>query len=122
MSRWRRQRGEITPGCIFSLIFLLLVVVVALKAVPAMMTVGEFEREVDKLADRANRTDYPPKRIHRMLYEKAEELRLPLGPKDIEVKKTSKHVTIKVEYDLEVDLIVYTYVWHKEHEEVRPLF
>ena len=35
----------------------------AIKAVPAIVTVGEFDKEVKAQADRANRLDYTDKRI-----------------------------------------------------------
>jgi hypothetical protein len=122
MRSWRWQRGELQPGCIVGVIIILLVAVVAIKAIPAMMRVYEFQDEIIRLADRANRRDYPVKRIHDMLVEKAADLRLPVGPEEIKITKTTKVIEVHIEYDYEIHFPGYTYVWHKVHHEERPLF
>jgi hypothetical protein len=122
MESWRGQRGNVGPGCLVAIVVLFLVTLIALRVIPKMVAVGEFQNEVVRLADRANRRDYPDKRILKGLRDKGEELRLPINPKDIKVKRTSSHLEINVTYTIDVDLLVYTYKWHKVHDEVRPLF
>jgi hypothetical protein len=122
MQAWRRQKGELSPGCIVGVIVLGVMALIAIKTVPVMMRVYEFEDEIVRFADRANRRDYPPKRIQEKIFEAAERLRIPIPPEEIKVRKTKKYVTVEVEYDIEIDYGVYTYVWHKEHKEERPLF
>jgi hypothetical protein len=122
MRSWRYQRGELQPGCIVSAILLAIVALIAIKTIPTMIRVYDFDDQIARFADRANRRDYPVKRIRVMLANEAQRLRIPITADDIDIKKTSKFITIKVEYELELDYGVYTYVWRKKHFQERPLF
>jgi len=122
MKSWRGQRGNVGPGCLVAILLLFIATMIALRVIPKMVSVGEYQNEVVRLADRANRRDYPDKRIVKSLRDKSDELRLPIDPKNIKVKRTSSHLEIHVTYTLEIDLLVYTYRWDKVHDEVRPLF
>ena len=123
MSCWRRQRGEISPGCIVGIIILLVAAFVGIKTVPVMMRVYEFADEVSRIADKANTITWKnPERMRGQLFRKSQELRLPIDPKAIKITRTEKNLTIDVAYDLEIDYGVYTYVWHREESQFRPLF
>jgi len=122
MKAWRWQRGELQAGCIVGAVILLVVALVAIKTVPIVMRVSEFQDEVSRLADRANRRDYPEDRIRKALEKKAQELRLPVGADAMKITKTERTFDIHIEYDLEIVYPGYTYVWHKVHHEERPLF
>jgi hypothetical protein len=98
------------------------VAIVAMKAVPAMITVGEFDKEVKAQADRANRYDYTDKKIRKNLLDSAEELDIPINAKSIWIKRSANRIKIRITYDYPIDFPGYTYVWHKEHFEDRPLF
>jgi hypothetical protein len=123
MSGWRFQRGEISPGCIFGVIILLGAVFVGVKTVPVMMHVGEFSDECTRIADKANSISWKdPKRMQEALVIKAQELRLPIAADQIKITRTEKNLEIKVKFDIQIDYSVYTYNWHKEVDEFRPLF
>jgi hypothetical protein len=120
---WRtRQRGDVPVGCILGLILLLIVALIGIKVVPVMIKFGELDREIEALADRANRWDYTDKRIRDRIILKAEELDLPVTEKDVRIERSKNWVKVWVEYQYEIDFPGYTYVWHKEHYENRPLF
>jgi hypothetical protein len=113
-----------SPGCIVGVVVLLIAVVVGINFVPAMMDVYSFQDEIVRISEKAGAIKRrhgknTAKEIQRRLAEKANELGLPIGVDEIEVKISKKIVEIHVVYDLEVNLIVYTYVWHKEHHEER---
>lgn len=122
MKGWRDQRGDVPIGCLVGMVVLLVVVLIAIKVSPVMIAAGEFEREAAVLADRANRRDYTDKRILRDLLAKAEELDLPVVKNDIKIKRTAKRIKIRVSYDYAIEFPFYTYVWHREVSEDRPLF
>jgi len=101
----------------------LIVVLIAIKVVPIMIHVGELDREISALADRANRREYNDERIRRSILEKAEELDLPVDKKKgIDIKRTSNRIKVTVRYTIEIEFPGYTYVWNKEHYHDRPLF
>jgi hypothetical protein len=122
MHRWRSQRGDVPVGCLVAFVIAVIVTLIAIRAVPAMIKVGEFDKEVKAQADRANRYDYTDKRIQKNLLGKARELDIPINQKSIQIHRTGARIKVRVVYDYEVRFPFYTYVWHKEHFEDRPLF
>jgi hypothetical protein len=123
MSRWRFQRGEISPGCIVGVIILLLAAFVGIRTVPTISRIYEFRDEAVSIADKANTSSWKdPKRMQEALVRKAEELRLPVAPEAIKITRNDKNVEIKISYDIEIDYSFYTHKWHEEIDEFRPLF
>jgi hypothetical protein len=122
MSRWRNQRGDVPVGCLVGGVVMLIVVLIAIKAAPIMINVGEMDKQISILADRANRSDYKDPRILKTILREAEELDLPVTKKDVTIKRTSSRIKITVVYDKEIEFPGYTYVWHKKHYHERPLF
>ena len=122
MSRWRNQRGDVPVGCLVGGVVMLIVVVIAIKAAPIMINVGEMDKQISILADRANRSDYKDPRILKVILRQAEELDLPVTKKDVTIKRTSSRIKITVTYTKEIEFPGYTYVWNKKHYHERPLF
>lgn len=121
MRTWRFQRGDVPIGCLVGLVVLLGVVLVGIKVTPLVINVGELDKEISVLADRANRREYKDARILDDILRKAEALDLPVTKKDVTIKRTSKRIKITVAYDIPIEFPGYTYVWHKEHYHDRPL-
>ena len=122
MKTWRYQRGDVPVGCLVGGAVALIVVLIAIKAAPIMIHVGELDKQIGVYADRANRREYNDKRIERAILTKAESLDLPVTKKDIKIKRTSNRIKITVVYEVPIEFPGYTYVWHKEHFHERPLF
>jgi hypothetical protein len=122
MRTWRYQRGDVPVGCLVGGVVALIVVLVSIKAAPIMIHVGEMDKEIASLADRANRREYNDQRIQRDILERAEVLDLPVTKKSIDIKRTSNRIKITVRYTVNIDFPGYTYVWNKEHFHERPLF
>jgi len=116
------QRGQVSAGCIVSLVVMLIVVVVAIQTVPVMVNIGDMDKEIGLLAERANLSRYTNQFIAGRILQKAEVLRLPVAKENIKIRRTSRDIEIFVDYDAKVDLLVYTYRWRKVHEVRRPLF
>jgi hypothetical protein len=122
MNRWRYQRGDVPVGCLVGGVMMVIVVLVAIKVTPIVMNVGELDREISALADRANRREYNDERIQTSILKKAESLDLPVTKKNLSIKRTSNRIRVIVTYDVVIEFPGYTYVWHKVHDEERPLF
>jgi len=122
MKSWRYQRGDVPIGCLVGGIVALVLVLVSIKVAPIMIHVGELDKEIGVLADRANRREYHDQRIRKSIFTKAEQLDLPLNKKSVDIKRTSNRIKITVRYTIRIDFPGYTYVWDKEHFHERPLF
>lgn len=122
MDRWRFQRGDVPVGCLVGMAVALLVVLISIKVVPIRIAVGELDKEIATLADRANRRDYNDKRILKDILAEAEQLDIPVSKKDVTIKRTSSRIKIDVVYDIPIEFPGYTYIWHKEHHHDRPIF
>ena len=122
MRSWRNQRGDVPVGCLVGGVVAVIVVLVAIKVAPIMIHVGELDKEISILADRANRREYTDQRIRHDILEKAEQLDLPVTKKSIDIKRTSNRIKVAVRYTISIDFPGYTYVWSKEHYHERPLF
>ncbi len=118
----RRERGDVPLGCLGGLVVLAIAALIGIKTAPIMFRMGELDREISSLADRAGRRDYRDPRIIRDVLDKAEELDLPVTKESIKIKRTKNRFKIWVNYDVDVDYMVYTYHWHKEHFYDRPTF
>jgi len=122
MKTWRFQRGDVPIGCLIGGVVALIVTLIAIKVTPLMINVGELDKEIAVLADRASRRDYNDKRILADILQKAEALNLPVTKKEVTIKRMSKRIKITVVYDLPIKFPGgYTYVWHKEHFHDRQL-
>jgi hypothetical protein len=103
-------------------VVMLIVVLIAIKAAPIMINVGELDKQISILADRANRSDYKDTRILKAILREAEALDLPVTKKNVTIKRTSSRIKITVTYTKEIEFPGYTYVWNKRHYHERPLF
>ena len=122
MKSWRYQRGDVPIGCLVGGIVAIVVVLVSIKVAPIMIHVGELDKEIGVLADRANRREYNDQRIRKSILNKAEQLDIPVTKKSIDIKRTSNRIKVTVRYTITIDFPGYTYVWKKEHFHERPLF
>jgi hypothetical protein len=122
MRTWRYQRGDVPVGCLVGGVVALIVVLISIKVVPIMVNVGELDKEIGILADRANRREYNDQRIRKDILIKAESLDLPVNRKSVDIKRTSNRIKVTVRYTLDIEFPGYTYVWNKEHFHERPLF
>jgi len=121
MKTWRFQRGDVPVGCLVGGVVALVVVLIGIKVTPLVISVGELDKEISVLADRANRREYNDPRILADILRKAEALDLPVTKKDVKIQRMSKRIKITVTYDIPIEFPGYTYVWHKEHYQDRPL-
>jgi len=122
MNPHRRQRGDVPVGCLVGFVAAVLIAVLAIKLVPIMVDVGEFDKEIKNNAERANNIGYSDKRIRANILDKADELDIPIHSKSVWIKRTATRIKIRVIYDYPIEFPGYTYVWKKVHEEERIIF
>jgi len=122
MKTWRSQRGDVPVGCLVGGVVVVVVILIAIKVAPLTIAIGEFDKEIGVLADRANRREYNDQRILQSILLKAQNLDLPVTKKQVDIKRTSTRIKITVIYDVPIEFPSYTYVWHKEHFHERPIF
>lgn len=122
MDRFSRQRGQINAGCFLALAVVAIVVIIGMRTIPVIVNVGDMQKQIELLAERATLSTYTNKKIQGRIYQKAEELGLPVKPGNIKIERSSQEIHIVVEYDLDIDFPGYTYHWHKVHDVRRPLF
>lgn len=122
MASWHSQRGEVQVGCIIGVIVLIAVVLVAIRTAPVYTDIGEFEKTVEAQADRANIPGNNDKKIRAAILSKAKDLGLPVEDSHLSIKRSKSTIRIKVEYNQEIDYVVYVRRWRQVHDIERPLF
>jgi len=119
---WRRsERGEGRFGTLVGLCVLLLTIYLGFKVVPVMVNAYSFRDFIEQEARFAalkKADDEVSKRVLR----KAQELELPISPKDILVQRSNTHMDIKVKYTVPIETPVYTYQWVFDEKSRAPLF
>lgn len=122
MIRRRSERGDVPVGCIVGLIVIGIALLIGLKVVPLLVRVGDLQNTVEALADRAGRVEYDNARIVHDILVQAQKSDLPVTKKDIRIARNKAFNKIWVSFTIPIDFGVYTYVWHKEIYENRPVF
>jgi hypothetical protein len=122
MDPWHSQKGEINIGCILGVIVLICAVLVAIRTVPVYTNIGDFEQTVESQADRANIPGNSDKKIRAAILQKASDLGLPVEESHLKIKRSRSSINITVEYDQEIDYVVYVRRWRQVHDIDRPLF
>jgi len=121
MTAWKYQRGDVPVGCLVGFVVLVLIAVFAMNMIPAQVKLGELEKRVEELADRANRREYTNQRIKEEILEKAEEVDLDIPEKNIEVSRNNKWIKIRLSFDQTIRFPGYVWVRHHEYQLDRPI-
>jgi len=122
MKAWTYQRGDVPVGCLIGFVFLVLVAVFAMNMIPAQLDLGELQKRVEELADRANRREYTNVRIEREILDKARDLDLDINEKQIEIDRNDKRIKIFISFDQKIRFPGYVWVRHHDLRFERPLF
>jgi hypothetical protein len=122
MTVWKNQRGDVPVGCLLGFVVLVLIAIFAMSAVPAQLKLGDFEKRIAELADRANRREYTNERIKRGILDKAKDLDFDLPEENVEVTRNDKRVKVYVSFVQVVRLPGYEWVRPHEIRLERPVF
>jgi hypothetical protein len=122
MTAWKNQRGDVPVGCLLGFVVLVLIAIFAMSAIPAQLKLGDFEKRIAELADRANRREYNNERIKRDILAKAKDLDFDLPEKNVEIDRNDKRIKIRVHFVQVVRLPGYEWVRPQDIRLERPIF
>lgn len=122
MTAWKNQRGDVPVGCLLGFVVLVLIAIFSMSAIPAQLDLGEFEKRIEELADRANRREYNNERIKRDILQKARDLDFDVAEKDLKIDRTDKRIKIRVQFVQIVELPGYEWVRPQDIRVERPIF
>ena len=115
-----RQRGEGRAGCIFWVLVLAVVTLIAFKTVPVKYASSQFFGFMDEQAKFAQQTT--PDRMKKAILRKARELDLPVDPKKLTVSKRGGRIQIDCSYTVPIEFPGYTYYWNFQESINEPIF
>ena len=95
---------------------------IGIKVAPLMMKMGDLERDVRILSDKANRIEFNDKVITEQIIRSAEKLALPVTEESIVIDRGRHRIVVEVKYTKMVEFPGYTYQWDVHIREDRPLF
>ncbi len=120
MRRRVREAGDSKLGCILWLLALAVMVWILLLTVPVKMHSVEL---YDFMKDEARSSPRATAELLRdRIVKRAEELGLPLDPKNVTVKRGEARVRIEARYTVPVEFPGYTYFWRFEQVVDEPVF
>jgi hypothetical protein len=94
---------------------------VGVKIIPVRVNAYEF-RDFIQEECRFAATREKDAEIFKRVFDKAQDLKLPITKKDIRLERTTHEMIISAKYVQTIDLKVTKYVFKFDHEERAPLF
>jgi len=118
----RHERGEGRLGTLFGIVVVAVFIYLGVKIVPLLINVYEFRDSIEEQARFAALPRHDEDVVKHAILQKAVELQLPVGAKDVIVNKSSTRIDIQVKYVLPIETPVYTYRWALDESLSAPLF
>ncbi len=115
------ERGEGRIGLLIALALLGTGIFVGAKVIPVRVNAYEF-RDFIREECRFAATRRHDEEIFKRVFDKAQDLRLPLQKKNLHMKRTTHEMIISAKYEQTIDFKVTKYVYKFDHEERAPLF
>lgn len=103
-----RQRGQGRFKLFLALLLTAAIILGAVRIVPVYIRSYEFNEAVREAARFAGVRSQAPGEIRQQLFQKAQQLELPIRPEQIQVVPIQRGIRISVHYSVPVKLIVYT--------------
>lgn len=120
MATGRGQAGNGKLGCILWSLLLLVGVMIAWKAIPVKIASSELYDFMVEQAKWAGNT--PAEVMERRIFGKADELGLPVDPKNVKVEKPGDKVRMRATFMVPLEFPGYTYEWNFDLQVERPIF
>ena len=115
-----RERGEGKAGLIIALIIVAFAIFAGIKFVPVYVAAYDLKDTLRlETQSAALRTD---KQIIGVVLKKGKELDLPIGKKNIYVKRTNGDFTLRVHFVKPLDMALFTYNFRFDEKYNAPLF
>lgn len=119
-SKNQRMRGEGKIGCIFWILVLVVVGMIAAKVIPVKIESAEFYDYMEEQAKFGLQAS--PEGIKRQIMRKAMDLDLPVKSENLTVERVAEEIRIHCKYEIPIEFPGYTYVWKFDEKINRPLF
>jgi len=120
MRRQVASRGEGRVGFFIAIIVVAAVIFAGSKFVPVYVASYDLKdtlrREVQSASLKSD------KAIIATILQKSKELKLPIGPKNIEATRTNAKFTLRVHFTTEMDMALFTYTFRFDEKQSAPLF
>ncbi|HEU4400494.1 MAG TPA: hypothetical protein VFT43_00180 [Candidatus Polarisedimenticolia bacterium] len=118
----RGERGEGRLGTLFAIVVLLVGIYLGVKIVPVMINVYAFRDYLDEQARFAALPHHEDDVVKKNILDKARELDLPIGAKEVLVDRTGTRIDIKVKYSVPIKTPLHTFNWDFDEAISAPLF
>jgi hypothetical protein len=107
-----RERGSGRIGVVVWIALMGAAVFAAVQMIPMKVAIYEFHDHVEtQTRFMATSSRFSEAKLREAILDKAEELSLPVNPKQLSIKRTGKHIQVRLQHEVDVDLAVYTWVW-----------
>jgi hypothetical protein len=115
------QRGEGRTGFVLTLAVVGLGAFLAVKIVPVRIDAYEFREALREEARYAS-VHADDRKVRERILEKADEMSIPIDPRDLSIRRTENEVIITAGYVQPIDLKFTTYTYRFRTEQRAPLF
>ena len=120
MCRQSDSRGEGKIGFLIAIILVAAAIFAGSKFVPVYVASYDLKdvlrREVQGAALKSD------KAIVATILEKCKELKLPVGPRNIEATRTNAKFTMRIHFTKDLDMALFTYTFRFDERQSAPLF
>lgn len=120
MAKRHGQAGDSKLGCILWTLLLGAGVLIGWKAIPVKISTSELYDYMVEQAKWAGNT--PAEVLEKRIYNKGNELGLPLDPKQVKVEKPTDKVRMRAVFTVPLEFPGYTYEWKFDLQVERPIF
>ncbi|HEY8021070.1 MAG TPA: hypothetical protein VIH93_08210 [Thermoanaerobaculia bacterium] len=120
MRRRSAEAGSGNLGCILWVALLAIAVLAAWKMIPVKVRSAELYDHMVEITKFGAHSS--PEDMEKDILNKARELDLPLDKDHVKVERIGDRVKMEASYDVPIDFVVHTFIWHFDHQVDRPLF
>ena len=120
MRRQSNRVGEGKVGFFIAIIVVAAAIFAGSKFVPVYVAAYDLRDVLRREVQGA--TLKSDKAIIATVLEKCQELKLPVGPKNIEATRTNAKFTMRVRFTKELDMALFTYTFRFDEQNSAPLF
>jgi len=125
LALWRGNRGKSNIGAFLALLVFVGGIYLGMKFIPIRASAYQFDDTVREqvVYAGARRRKMSDQEVMRNLMERAEELRLPIGKRNVRITRRTKSIRIQVAYRVPIELpFDYTYDWTFISDHEGPSF
>ena len=120
MRRQSDSRGEGKIGFFIAVIVVAAAIYAGFQFVPTYVASYDLKDTLRREVQGASLKK--DKAIVATILAKAKELKLPIGPKNIEAVRTNAKFTLRIHFTKEMDMALFTYTFRFDEQQSAPLF